>query len=276
MDENGKCRCPICELEQKLLSWPPDQTNRQEFQRVIGRFPAPVPFRSTIDLLSWLHQESLSEESMRTADQLIRGLLQASSVEDQPIRQPLLILIFIPTVHKTYRDVCSRFPAIASEEVAQQALATFLELCHGKRLSPRIHYVSASLARRLRNDMFRWAVDEARNSMPLEALEEATLAEAAMPSEGGPEQAIELNQLLDHCQKEGGLSSRDRALLALKVEGLAAREIAKLSGRPSSVAVHRRVERIVSRLRRAASARSNPHLRKSAKGERALAAQASA
>src|SRR5207244_5918206 len=45
----------------------------------------------------------------------------------EEIGQQLLLAAYMPAIHKAYAEVCQRFPALAAEDVAQQAALVLLE-----------------------------------------------------------------------------------------------------------------------------------------------------
>src|SRR5205807_1385253 len=88
----------------------------------------------------------------------------------EEIGQQLLLLAYMPAIHKVHREVCQKFPGLCPEDIAQQATVCFLETVR----TPEMHifngHLSAALARRFRQSLFRWAIGEIRQSLPLQAI----------------------------------------------------------------------------------------------------------
>ena len=125
-------------------------------------------------------------------------------------------------------------------------------------------HLPAALARRFRQSLFRWAINETRQSL---ALQEGTVE----PQEPATfEQAITLERILQQAIHDGLLSEAEcELLLKLKYEGFQAKELAEALGtdRLNSRRLHRKLQTILNRLQRAARAggalsrtpdRSNP------------------
>jgi DNA-directed RNA polymerase specialized sigma24 family protein len=108
------------------------------------------------------------------------------------------------------------------------------------------------VARALRRKAFRWAIHEARNTMAEETDPAMTTETDAVLVGDGFSGAFQLQQFLDSCQRNGWLSVDERVLLTLfKIEGRSCSEIAERNGH-TAVAIKRRIQRLLDRLRRVA------------------------
>jgi hypothetical protein len=112
-------------------------------------------------------------------------------------------------------------------------------------------HLPIALTRTLRKNAFRWAEKEQRVEIQREAQKSGEKAEPF--GYDAFETVAVLNDFLNHCQRTGILSVFERDLLIrLKVDGFFAKEIIHTHTALSERAVHRRVQRILQRLQKAA------------------------
>ena len=202
-------------------------------------------------LLRPLHSRPATHEYAPMMDDILRALVAARvSASHEQISQSLLTLIFIPSIHKTYKDVCVHFEMLSCEDTAQQVLANFLDIINSRKLRSKKGHISIALARAVRKSAFRWAVKEAMNAVQFEPIGDLSPAAAEVASKDNFEPAVVLEQLLKHCRTAGTLSASECALLTkTKLEGFEAKEIANTDGEMSSIAVHHRLQGIMAQLR---------------------------
>ena len=163
----------------------------------------------------------------------------------------MLVLSFVPMIHRTYREVRAWFREIEAEDIAQQILTLFLELVDSAGPITISNHLPIALTRTLRKNAFRWAEKEKRLTIQREFDKSQTSDE---PGANDTFETVSvLNDFLDHCHRIGILSVFERELLIkLKVEGFFAKEIIHTHTALSEKAVHWRVERILQRLQKAA------------------------
>lgn len=264
MVENHRCRCPICSVERTLASDLKAPASVDRFRTLTVNYPALSDFESPSAVIAFLHSHPHDAVRSRQSNEIIKALLSRKQSRDGPAPfQDLLLLAFIPALHKTYRETRLHFTSLHAEDVAQQVLTSFLELAKSPALERRNGYLSASLSRGLRKFVFRWAIREFR-----------TLPDA-QPADGLPSERAEpiarvdfetpclLREFLAHCLKTGALTHSEYNLLVkLKLEGFEAKELANGSSGLTPTAIHHRLQRIVSRLRRTLTLRpSEPQSR---------------
>jgi carbamoylphosphate synthase small subunit len=113
-------------------------------------------------------------------------------------------------------------------------------------------HLPIALTRTLRKNAFRWAEKERRVAIQREADKSVETEEPF--GYDAFETFVVLNDFLDHCQRIGILSVFERDLLIrLRVDGFFAKEIIHTHTALSERAVHRRVQRILQRLQKAAN-----------------------
>ena len=165
----------------------------------------------------------------------------------EDIGQQLLLVAYAPAIHKVYREVCQRFPGLCPEDIAQQALLCLLETARSAELQTLNGHLPAALAVRFRRRLFRWAIGELRQSLPLEEIAGNIPATHAHNFEEG----IVLEQLLSKARRMGILSASQCELVRkFHCEGFQPEELRESKDGPSAIALYRRIQRAVHRLRR--------------------------
>ena len=248
----SRCDCLICRLESKLIAELGDDRNREGFRLLSLSSPTLSLFPTAPQLVHKLHDYN---NHIQSSDQILVELLRKTGDSlFRPLLQKLLLLVFVPTVHRTTSQIAATFPSLTREDIAQHLFIVLLEILGSREIVSRHSHVAFTISRKLRRTAFRWAIRESRgyqrdetDSVPPPLVELETEDET-------------LEQFLDGCQQRGWLSVGERRLLTeFKIEGLSGPELSLRSGH-SAVAVRHRVQRILSRLRRIARAplRGNP------------------
>ena len=115
-------------------------------------------------------------------------------------------------------------------------------------------HLPAALAIRFRRRLFRWAIGELRQSLPLEELAGNIPVTHARNFEEG----VALEQLLSKAQRMGILSASQCELVRkFHCEGFQPEELRESKDGPSAIALYRRIQRAVHRLRRIGVTRSS-------------------
>jgi DNA-directed RNA polymerase specialized sigma24 family protein len=252
MRENLHCNCHICKIERHLVVSLSEPPCTDDFSR-IAHVAAPLAsFSTALALVEHLHAYRDGETSVPSASEVVGSLMQSSSiVSETELRNSVLVLSFVPMIHRTYREVRAWFREIEAEDIAQQILTLFLELVGSTAPITISNHLPIALTRTLRKNAFRWAEKEKRLTIQREFDKSQTSDE---PSAIDTFETVSvLNDFLDHCHRLGILSVFERELLIkLKVEGFFAKEIIHTHTALSEKAVHWRVERILQRLQKAA------------------------
>jgi hypothetical protein len=248
-----RCGCHICKIEHHLifaLSGPP---HSDEFSRLAGAVTSLASFSSALALVEHLHSPTAGTSIVASPGELVGALIQKSTISSEvELRNSVLVLCFIPTIHRTYHDVRAWFREIEPDDIAQQILTMFLELVDSTPPILVNNHLPIALTRSLRKRAFRWAEKEKRIALQREFDKSREIVE---PSASDTFETVSLlNDFLDYCQRTGVLSTFERDLLIrLKVDGFFAKEIIHTHTALSEKAVHWRVERIVQRLHKAAA-----------------------
>ena len=171
--------------------------------------------------------------------------------------QRLLLLVFIPTIHRTTSQIAATFPSLTRDDTAQHLFAVLLEFLHSKELRSRHSHLGFTIARKIRRSAFRWAIRESHRSLRDETDGTPTAILEIDVSDEDPHADVLLQQFLGDCQRRGWLSSEERDLLTqFKLEGISCPELARRDGH-SAVAIRHRIQRLLERLRRIAQTSGN-------------------
>lgn len=249
MQKENNCCCVVCHVERSLLNSLSTQIARTHFQALVQNYPILNHFDSPADVIAQLHEhEQVELVNHKAWNAILHALVHSiagGTAED--IGQQLLLVAYAPAIHKVYREVCQKFPRLCPEDIAQQAVLSLLETARSAEMQTLNGHLPAALAIRFRRRLFRWAIGELRQSLPLEELEgHIPLAHARNFEEG-----ILLEQLLSKARRMGILSASQCELVRkFHCEGFQPDELRKSKDGPSAIALYRRIQRAVHRLRR--------------------------
>lgn len=260
MVENHRCRCVICSVEHQLAFDLRTPATVDRFRTFVANTPILSDFESPSAVVAFLHTHPHDLARTRQSNHIIKALLGCKeSCDVRPLFQDLLLLAFVPTLHKTYREICFRFTDLYREDVAQQVLTSFLELARSSALQRRNGYFSAALARGVRKSVFRWAMKESQNLPDAEFPGGSPSNHAEPVADVDLETPCVLRKFLSRCIETGALTHSDHDLLVkFSLEGLRAKELANGHSGLTPTALHRRLQRIMTRLRETATHRLAP------------------
>lgn len=245
------CDCIVCRLESRLIADLNDGPRQEEFCSFASSSPTLSAFPTALELLEHLHRQN--HEANPFSDQVLLEILGRSSAADfDALRQSLLLLVFIPAIHRAATQITSAFPALSRDDTAQHLFTVLLEFLPSRELQSRRSHLAFTIARKIRRGGFRWAIRQSRTSLPKEMNGNS---HGPLEADAGGESShadILLEQFLDGCERRGWLSFEERKLLTqFKLERVSGPELARRSGQ-SAVAIRHRVQRLVDRLRRIA------------------------
>lgn len=251
MMTGNDCDCLICRLESILTDELSHEKGLERYRvwtassQVLAAFPTPS------ELIGHLHRQSENESS--SVDEVMVELIRAGAKgPSDPIWQSLLLLVFVPTIHRTTTQISAAFPSLAREDTAQHLFAALLEFLHSKEIRSRRSHLAFAVARKMRRSAFRWAIREFRLDLPNELDGSQAASRGTLESGEQPLAGVLLAQFLDDCVRRGWLSARERQLLTeFKLEGISGMELARRSGHSAPV-IHHRIYRLLERLRRIA------------------------
>jgi DNA-directed RNA polymerase specialized sigma24 family protein len=250
MRDKPRCHCHICKVERhlfKLLAEPPASVRFS----TLALSSAPLArFSNVSELLADLHTRRNGHSGDSNAGELVSALICAGTdVFDSELIQSVLVLAFIPTIHRTYREVRTWFRDLEPDDVAQQIFAIFLQLATSVPTDTLNSHIAFVLSQALHRNAVRWARREQAKLLERDRLLEEQ-ANSPEPIEQAQFESVTLlEDFLDCCLRKNIISEFERALLIkFKIEGFSAKEIQARHTVLSERAVLMRVHRIMQRL----------------------------
>jgi DNA-directed RNA polymerase specialized sigma24 family protein len=251
------CDCLICRLEASFIAELSDDRSREEFRLFAVLSPILAAFPTALELIGKLHDHDNHQQNPSSDEVLLDLLSRGGDTLLRPMWQRLLLLVFIPTIHRTTSQIAATFPSLTRDDTAQHLFAVLLEFLHSKELRSRHSHLGFTIARKIRRSAFRWAIRESHRSLRDETDGTPTAILEIDVSDEDPHADILLQQFLGDCQRRGWLSSEERDLLTqFKLEGISCPELARRGGH-SAVAIRHRIQRLIERLRRIAQTSGN-------------------
>jgi DNA-directed RNA polymerase specialized sigma24 family protein len=251
------CDCLVCRLEASFIAELSDGRSNEEFQLFAVSSPILSAFGNAIELVRKLQGQD-NHDQHPSSDEVLLDLLRVERDSlFQPMWQRILLLVFIPTLHRTTSQIIGTFSSLAREDTAQHLFAVLLEFLQSKELRSRRSHLGFTVARKLRRSAFRWANREAHRSLWDETNGTSASVVEKNATDDDSHASILLGQFLDNCQRRGWLSTEERELLIeFKLEGISCPELARRNGH-SVVAIRHRIQRLLDRLRRIAQTSEN-------------------
>ncbi len=163
--------------------------------------------------------------------------------------ETLLTLAFVPMLHCTIRRVLLFQPALAEEDVTQQALSCFLQFLNSAEIRRRQTHFAFAISRAIKRQLFAWAQREGMKYAPLDR--GAGLLESLM-DEDAFEPHAQLRHFLHRCVTKGDLTDAELDLLVrYKLEANHQDDFENSNGHPSN-ALRQKLKRLLGKLRRLA------------------------
>lgn len=249
-----KCNCVICGVERLLFVSVAEPPGIERFLKLAANSPVLTNFTNALALVHHLHAQKDGDYHPPSVSEVLGALIQAGpEIRDPEMSQSVLVLAFMPAIHRTYREIRAWFQEIPTDDIAQQILLFFLELTASAPVGLLSGQLSFALARSLRRNTLRWARREQLMLMDRDHFA-AERAKQDEPHENAHFESISLlRDFLDYSVRIGILSEFERDLLIkVKVDGLVAKEVTNPHTVLSPKAVHVRIQRIMKRLQDAA------------------------
>jgi hypothetical protein len=238
------CRCLICDLERTLMIKSLECDSERRFRAFARSRPLLSPFQAALDLIAFLHTRS-SGNGISLSDPILSELLQAAATDGDAALRDLLLLVFIPMLHGTSRQVASRYPSLAPDDISQHVVLSLLQILGTPEFYGRASHVAFAIARELKRQTYEWAVREARSAGASELPADPDSAETF-------ERSVLLRHFLHRCLEHGLLTDEELELL-VQFKLAAVRD--RKAGGPAALysnASRQRMKRLLSKLRRIA------------------------
>jgi hypothetical protein len=234
------CDCTLCHIEVRLLE-NLSVTDDGTFA-ALARSGQWLPHSSIADLLALLRASSANARS----DDLLRELFSMRATRPA-FSETLLILAFVPMMHRTVRRVVRYQPALAEEDVTQQALSFLLQFLRSEEMRARRTHFAFAISRAVKRQVFGWAQREGKKDALLDRG-----GEIVVPLEVSFERSAQLRHFLHRCVTRGELNEAElNLLIQFKLEGSNGYDLDSPNGTASN-ALRQRLKRLLSKLRRLA------------------------
>jgi hypothetical protein len=244
VSRESTCRCLICDLERTLAIEVLGADSELRYRAFARSRPLLSPFLAASDFVTFLHTRT-SGSGISLSDRILSELLQAAAVDGDPALRDLLLLVFIPMLHATSRQIASHYPSLPTDDISQHVVLSLLQILGSPEFYGRTSHAAFAIARALKRHAFEWAERETRLGIGSEL--------PAGPDTAEPfERAVLLWHFLHRCHQQGLLTGEELELL-VQFKLNAARD--RKAGSPSSVysnASRQRMKRLLSKLRRIA------------------------
>ena len=246
MSRESHCRCLLCAMERQLVEQFAGRVGRETYRQFATCSPVLSAFPAASDLISYLHTVQTERNGAPAKDRILADLLRGTTGNGRSATShELLLLAFVPMLHRISRQVITCSPGLAPDDVAQHVVTALLESFDSPEFAGRDSHLAFAIARLLRRNTFAWAERESRGAMPgfarTDSLERASYGDGPQPIE----RATVLRHFLDRCRQRGVLSREDLELLVqFKLDELPSADY--------SNAPRQRMKRLLAKLRRAA------------------------
>jgi len=241
MPPPSACDCALCDIETRLLA----TLDTEQLTPSKLNVPGQLQLFSSVPAFVQLLRSSPADGR---SDEVFRELLHLH--ESKPaFVEGLLILAFVPMLHRSIRRVAQYQPALAEEDITQQALRFLLEVLRSQEMRERKSHFAFAISRALKRQLFEWGrregrkmavLDHSGDRWPLIAVEEPF------------EHFAQLRHFLHRCVQRGKLTNEELDLLIqFKLEGSNGGDFENANGQ-SSNALRQRLKRLLSKLRRLA------------------------
>ncbi|MGA2811808.1 MAG: hypothetical protein ABSG16_10450 [Candidatus Acidiferrum sp.] len=239
-----QCRCTLCGVEAQLFSG----LNRSDAHPVtdlFAPFPALLEHSTVTSLLAHLRAAPADASN----DTLFRGIF-ALGEENPAIADSLLVLVFLPMLHRAVRLVTRQQQSLDEEDIAQQVFVFFLEFLRSREIETRHSHFAFAIARDVKRHIFEWAKQESSKAAVLDHTDGDTGVFVAFADPF--ERFALLSHFLERCVRKGKLvDSELDFLVQFKLEGTSGEELAGQNG-SSSNAIRQRCKRLLAKLRKLA------------------------
>ena len=244
------CGCALCRIEIRLLQDLTDGPTRT-YRAVLVSTPRLAQFPTVSRLLAHLRASQVDARS----DEIFRDLLTAYS-GNQEFVVSFFILAFLPMIHCTIRRIAKQHPALARDDIVQQALNFLVQFLRSAELRARQSHFAFSISRALKRHTFEWAKREDATAGKQDVA--AAILNALYQEEPFEQHAL-LRHFLERCVSKGLIDDQELDLLVqFKLDGNSGEDLGSSAG-ISSNALRQRMKRLMAKLRRLAQ--KNGHLR---------------
>ena len=239
-----QCDCSLCNIETRLLA-ELARTDNSAVHELFSPFATLLEHPTVFSLLSHLRMSPADARS----DGLLREIFELRKTNAAFVEN-ILVLVFLPMLHRTIRRVSRQQAGLAEDDITQQALSFLLQFLRSVELATRQSHFAFAISRGVKRQLFEWASRESAKAAILNhpECEDWSL----LTCKDSFERYALLRHFLDRCVRKGVLSAAEVELLdQFKLDGNSGEELAALNG-SSSNAVRQRFKRLIAKLRKLA------------------------
>jgi hypothetical protein len=236
------CDCTLCHIEVRLL---------RNIAVAEGEMFADCvesgqlrQYTSASDLLLPLRASPADARS----DELLRELFRMLAARPS-FAESLLVLAFVPMLHRTIRRVVRYQSALAEEDITQQALSFLLQFLRSEEMQVRQTHFAFAISRAVKRQVFEWARREGTKDALLDRGGDIVYP---LRVEDLFERHARLRHFLHRCVTRGDLTEAELNLL---IQFRLERTNGEAFGRPNGNvpnALRQRLKRLLAKLRRLA------------------------
>lgn len=237
------CGCALCKMEPRLFA---SLAVADEPLTALSESNQLQAYSSVADLVRLLRASPAHAES----DALLSELFKLRAARPVFI-DSVLVLIFVPMLHRTVRRVAIWQPLLAEEDIVQQVLSALLEFLRSDELRVRRSHFAFAISRAVKRQVFAWA---AREGTKEAMLDRGVDVFPPLAVEESFERYAQLRHFLHGCVTRGVLTETElNLLIQFKLEGAINGESLHASnGNSSSNATRQKLKRLLAKLRRLA------------------------
>ncbi len=182
------------------------------------------------------------------SDELLRELFRELATRPAFV-ESLLVLAFVPMLHRTIRRVARYQPALAEEDITQQALSFLLQFLRSAEMHVRQTHFAFAISRAVKRQLFEWARREGTKEALLDRGGDIV---NPLGAEDFSERHAQLRHFLHRCVTRGDLTEVElKLLIQFKLEGTNGENFDSSNGNASN-ALRQRRKRLLAKLRRLA------------------------
>ena len=235
------CSCALCDIELSLLS------NLADGNGSFSEFKLSLKMDSRLSIPALLRLLRAGPADSHS-DEVLAELLRFRS-KRPAFADAVLVLAFVPMLHRTVRRVLAFQPSMAEEDVVQQTLGILLQFLGSDDLQARQSHFAFAISRAVKREAFAWAaregskhamLDHDGDDFPLLAIDEPF------------ERYTQLRHFLNRCVIRGDLTGAELDLLIQYKLESANGDAFETSNGIQPNALRQRRKRLLAKLRRQA------------------------
>jgi hypothetical protein len=236
------CGCALCEMEPRLFA---SLAVADERLSTFSESSLLLAYPSVADLVRDLRASPAHAESDALLGEILKGRAARPMFIDS-----LLVLVFVPMLHRTVRRVAIWQPLLAEDDIVQQVLSALLEFLRSDEMRVRRSHFAFAISRAVKRQVFGWAAREGTK----EALLDRGDVLPPLAVEDSFERYAQLRHFLHGCVTRGVLTENElNLLIQFKLEGARnGHGLHASNGNSSSNATRQKLKRLLAKLRRLA------------------------